>query len=73
MAEKIRTLVQRTRVPMEDGSTLRVTLSIGLASLEELSGKEKVTARDLIAAADRALYEAKHGGRNRVHPLVAVA
>jgi len=74
VAEKIRALVQRTRVPMEDGSTMRVTLSIGLASLDELSGRaEKVTARDLIAAADRSLYEAKHGGRNRVHPLVAVA
>ena len=77
VAEKIRTLVQRTQVPMEDGSTLRVTLSIGLASLEELSGpgkeRDKVTARDLIAAADRSLYEAKHGGRNRVYPLVAVA
>jgi len=74
VAEKIRALVQRTRVPMEDGSTMRVTLSIGLASLDELSSRsEKVTARDLIAAADRSLYEAKHGGRNRVHPLVAVA
>jgi diguanylate cyclase (GGDEF)-like protein len=74
VAEKIRALVQRTRVPMEDGSTMRVTLSIGLASVDELGSRaEKVTARDLIAAADRSLYEAKHGGRNRVHPLVAVA
>jgi diguanylate cyclase (GGDEF)-like protein len=74
VAEKIRALVQRTRVPMEDGSTMRVTLSIGLAAVDELGSRtEKVTARDLIAAADRSLYEAKHGGRNRVHPLVAVA
>jgi diguanylate cyclase (GGDEF)-like protein len=77
VAEKVRALVQRTRVPMEDGSTMRVTLSIGLAALDDVrrlpEKGEKVTARDLIAAADRSLYEAKHGGRNRVHPLVAVA
>jgi diguanylate cyclase (GGDEF)-like protein len=75
VAEKIRTLVQRTAVPIDDGAIARVTISIGLASLEEVVPREagKVTARDLIAAADRALYEAKNGGRNRVHPLVAVA
>jgi len=74
VAEKVRSLVQRTRVTMEDGSSMRVTLSIGLAALDNLQGiTGRVTARDLIAAADRSLYEAKHGGRNRVHPLVAVA
>ena len=74
VAEKIRSLVQRTVVPIEGGALTRVTISIGLASLEDVLPKNgKVTARDLIAAADRSLYEAKNGGRNRVHPLVAVA
>ncbi len=74
VAEKIRTLVQGTAMPMEDGSLARVTVSIGLAAVSELArrpGDRPPTARDLIAAADRALYEAKHGGRNRVYPLVA--
>ena len=70
VAEKIRSLVQRTPVLMEDGSAARVTLSIGLASLAEQPGR-KAGARDLIAAADRSLYEAKNGGRNRIFPLVA--
>lgn len=74
VAEKLRSLVQRTVVPIEEGALTRVTISIGLASLEDVLPRDgKVTARDLIAAADRSLYEAKNGGRNRVHPLVAVA
>lgn len=74
VAEKIRSRVQRTVVPVEGGALTRATISIGLASLEDVSSRDgKVTARELIAAADRSLYAAKHGGRNRVHPRVAVA
>jgi diguanylate cyclase (GGDEF)-like protein len=74
VAEKIRSRVQRTVVPVEGGALTSVTISIGLASLEDVLPRDgKVTARDLIAAADRSLYAAKNGGRNRVHPLVAVA
>jgi len=72
VAEKIRALVQRTTVEMEDGTLARVTISIGLASLADVPAKDgRITARDLIAAADRSLYAAKNGGRNRVFPLVA--
>ncbi len=72
VAEKIRTLVQKTAVPMEDGTMVRVTISIGLASLRDGQPRqERFSARDLIAAADRSLYEAKNKGRNRVFPMVA--
>ena len=73
VAEKIRDRVQGTLLPLDDGTPVHVTVSIGLASLEETVGRApgKVTARDLIAAADRSLYAAKNAGRNRVFPRVA--
>jgi diguanylate cyclase (GGDEF)-like protein len=72
VAEKIRGLVQQTAVPMDDGSVARVTISIGLASLRDDHPRQgRLTARDLIATADRSLYDAKNSGRNRVNPLVA--
>jgi diguanylate cyclase (GGDEF)-like protein len=72
VAEKIRSQVQTASVPMADGSLAQVTISIGLASLRDGHRRdERLTARDLIAAADRSLYEAKNKGRNRVYPLVA--
>ena len=80
-AEKMRAAVERTSLPLDSGiagtapEETSVTVSIGLASLDELTveGYRHVTAQDLIAAADRALYRAKGGGRNRVHPLLSRA
>jgi diguanylate cyclase (GGDEF)-like protein/PAS domain S-box-containing protein len=58
LAERIRAAIEEMTV---DG--LRVTVSIGIAGLQE-SGAESPAA--LIEKADAALYEAKRAGRNRV-------
>jgi diguanylate cyclase (GGDEF)-like protein len=72
VAEKVRRAVQEIRLGLDAGEEASVTVSIGLASLDEVLDEDLrvATPRDLIAAADRALYRAKGAGRNRVHPLL---
>jgi len=60
VAERLRGEVEALRLP--EAPELRCTVSIGLAPRTE----EITTCRAWIEAADRALYRAKHGGRNRV-------
>jgi diguanylate cyclase (GGDEF)-like protein len=62
VAEKLRQTIADTPVWI-DGTSLRVTISIGLAELGALDPKR---ADILLQAADQALYEAKARGRNRV-------
>jgi len=66
LAERIRRAVERSRCAWQ-GQDLGVTLSIGVTvsvgAAEFVAGR---TERDLIEAADRALYLAKQAGRNRV-------
>jgi diguanylate cyclase (GGDEF)-like protein len=63
LAERVRERIAAERVPLvaTDG-TLKVTASIGVASLPDSAGD----VESLIAAADTALYAAKRGGKNRV-------
>jgi two-component system cell cycle response regulator len=61
VAERIRLMVQNAPFVTPDGGTLAATLSAGLAMLPP--GAASFT--ELLSAADRALYEAKHSGRNR--------
>jgi diguanylate cyclase (GGDEF)-like protein len=63
IAERVRRMVEEARVDGDDGATLRVTVSVGLAHLE---AGEAATLDELIREADRALYAAKEAGRNRV-------
>ena len=61
VAERLRNAVQMLSFTCENGSRLRLTLSIGVA--ECLPGE--VRLESLLARADRALYRAKDAGRNR--------
>jgi diguanylate cyclase (GGDEF)-like protein len=63
LAERIRERLSATDIPLLDGSgRLKVTASFGTATIP-LSAS---TVRQLFAAADDALYEAKRSGKNRV-------
>jgi diguanylate cyclase (GGDEF)-like protein len=62
-AERLRAVVQRAVITWE-GARIPVTMSLGVA--HTLSGPTFTKAELLVAAADMALYSAKHAGRNRV-------
>jgi diguanylate cyclase (GGDEF)-like protein len=63
LAERIRVAVEALVVPTDRGP-LRVTVSLGVARLDELTAE--ITADALLDKADLRLLEAKRAGRNRV-------
>jgi diguanylate cyclase (GGDEF)-like protein len=62
LAERLRVGTHRS-IRFQD-SDIPISASVGCAMLNECEGEP--TAEKLIAIADRRLYLAKHGGRNRV-------
>jgi two-component system, cell cycle response regulator len=62
VAERLRERVAATPA-LFDSLKIRVTMSVGCATLTELPER---TPQALVAMADRRLYAAKRGGRNRV-------
>ncbi len=63
LAERLRRVVADAEIPVEPGPPVRVTISIGVAVFPTI---EVGSAPQLVAAADRALYQAKDDGRDRV-------
>jgi diguanylate cyclase (GGDEF)-like protein len=67
-AERIRLAVEALKIPHTGSTTASfVTVSLGVASCHVSNGRQQA---DLIEAADMALYQAKHGGRNRCAQVV---
>jgi len=62
VAERVRSAVEGLAIPHVASEGGSVTLSIGVASMLPERG---VAATELVERADRALYRAKHAGRNR--------
>jgi diguanylate cyclase (GGDEF)-like protein len=68
VAERIRDAVAGT--PLElDGTRIAITVSIGVASYPQDGGRLDA----VVARADRAMYQAKQSGRNRVVQFIAAA
>ncbi len=62
VAERVRAAIAGHAFPGHGGRRhARATVTVGVAALAESD-----VAADLIASADRALYEGKRGGRDRV-------
>lgn len=68
VAERLRLAVAAANIELPSTPALHVTISIGVAPA--LAGTSLAA---LLARADQALYEAKHGGRNRVCRAVGLA
>jgi diguanylate cyclase (GGDEF)-like protein len=63
LTEKLRTLVQRQRYPIEDNPELSVTISIGIAG----GSGTRLRMESLVRDADAAMYSAKSLGRNQTY------
>jgi diguanylate cyclase (GGDEF)-like protein len=59
-AERLREVVSDVRIDTPQGE-LTITTSVGIANLDQQASFE-----ELMQLADKALYEAKNSGRNRV-------
>lgn len=60
--EQIRAEIKAIAIPGAVGRVAQMTVSVGVA----MAGEHGTTAKQLIRAADNALYSAKQGGRDRV-------
>ncbi len=74
IAEHIRKAIEDLRIPhvMNQDHGEVVTASVGVATSLCLDQKSPETHHALIGVADRALYKAKHAGRNRVESSMLV-
>jgi diguanylate cyclase (GGDEF)-like protein len=61
LGERLRKMIEQRPFMTDDGDTIRVTVSVGVAEAQAPYDK-----KELISQADQALYRAKESGRNKV-------
>lgn len=69
IAERLRLTVEKENFQMSNGKMINITVSIGVSSFPETIDD----TNKLLKQADKALYEAKHSGRNQVCSLQITA
>jgi diguanylate cyclase len=62
IGERIRKTVEEHRFSLLDGGFINITVSIGLATLPDMTSDKE----EILKLSDKALYMAKNAGRNRV-------
>jgi len=65
LANRIVAAIHQVRVDADDGTMIPLTVSIGSAVAHDVAGSPPHSVESLLATADRALYIAKSGGRDR--------
>jgi diguanylate cyclase (GGDEF)-like protein len=69
VASRVRERVATHKFLAADGCDIRLTVSIGVATLPDIAG----AAHDLLVAADRAMYRVKASGKNGIQVATAPA
>ncbi len=63
LAERLRAAIEILSIKIDESVAIKVTISVGLVSIPETKAE---SADHFLIVADRALYQAKNSGRNRV-------
>lgn len=63
IAHRLRRKVEAINLTLNDGTVVKVTVSVGIAAFPD-AAEDELTLMDF---ADKALYESKHNGKNCVH------